>query len=805
MSEAIEQHHRILRRSISRHSGYEVKTVGDCFMVAFKNVEDAVRFALDAQLRLFDDTWHSEIDAAYVEMVLEAEAEANNNAGGKGGYFPGGTSQHDGTSEGGGRDDALLTVDGVASVAAHNYSHGFSYNQHHHHQLYSALGFAPAHNNTNNNNVNHVGQHHATIRNVISVHDVTSSEGFSAAQHADGSNPSPVAVELMNDEGFLANGGPLGSGSVLPLSYVNLTTAVNRAPLPYVGVDAEIIATSHSVTTLSIGGGGGHYAHGGRANNNAAATAFLLGGSNGAFPNLGGGASHSHSNRPRADSAAEKQYERVVSVAHGGGRSTALLSTESVVGEGATAGNANNGKSGEAPRRPFEQYTSAVKQHSSNTNDDFGARKGDLFPTGNNMASPIGGVVVGSNSNPQRKSLALHPLSVYGSGLQSSSEALTEHNADRTVWHGLRVRIGVHYGLGDIRKDPVTLGYDYYGTVVNTASRVEGVGHGGQTLITGCAYEQLGPDFFVKEVDRAVVISLGLQPLRGLDAPILLYQCVPRRVQARRFPPLRLDVEKETEHESEIATVTADGTATGTGSGGGAGDAAFSTPQAVIARVCAVRPYLGTVCPDELLDRFLYLGQTFSPLPSKYMHDVVGKLAEAWGFERTTVAAARSGGEAARTRMLVMLMAKITRAFSISTRRQQREAAGRRGANGSAARGGSSGRGADSYRTGATGASQHTTKNNNSNNGNSNVYVSGGSEVETSSSPVISSNRNNHLSAANAIGAPRITSNGNNSQHNKVLSPASLRSPNSSYARGIHHPQAPPGLVDAAPDSFHES
>lgn len=29
-------------------------------------------------------------------------------------------------------------------------------------------------------------------------------------------------------------------------------------------------------------------------------------------------------------------------------------------------------------------------------------------------------------------------------------------------WNGLRVRVGIHYGLGDITYDTVTKGYDYF-------------------------------------------------------------------------------------------------------------------------------------------------------------------------------------------------------------------------------------------------------------------------------------------------------------------------------------------------------
>ena len=48
------------------------------------------------------------------------------------------------------------------------------------------------------------------------------------------------------------------------------------------------------------------------------------------------------------------------------------------------------------------------------------------------------------------------------------------------LFNGLRVRCGLHYGRCDIKYDPVTKGYDYYGPPVNTAARIESVCHGGQ-------------------------------------------------------------------------------------------------------------------------------------------------------------------------------------------------------------------------------------------------------------------------------------------------------------------------------------
>lgn len=57
MREALDLHNELFRRLIAKHRGYEVKTEGDAFMVAFDEPRDAVRFCLDAQLDLRDLPW----------------------------------------------------------------------------------------------------------------------------------------------------------------------------------------------------------------------------------------------------------------------------------------------------------------------------------------------------------------------------------------------------------------------------------------------------------------------------------------------------------------------------------------------------------------------------------------------------------------------------------------------------------------------------------------------------------------------------------------------------------------------------
>eukprot|EP01065_Artemidia_motanka_P029844 TRINITY_DN35908_c0_g1_i1.p1 TRINITY_DN35908_c0_g1~~TRINITY_DN35908_c0_g1_i1.p1 ORF type:complete len:1098 (+),score=200.23 TRINITY_DN35908_c0_g1_i1:67-3294(+) len=52
MREALGLHNSLLRKVIDDTGGYEVKIIGDAFMVAYESPEDAVRFGLDAQCAL---------------------------------------------------------------------------------------------------------------------------------------------------------------------------------------------------------------------------------------------------------------------------------------------------------------------------------------------------------------------------------------------------------------------------------------------------------------------------------------------------------------------------------------------------------------------------------------------------------------------------------------------------------------------------------------------------------------------------------------------------------------------------------
>jgi predicted ATPase/class 3 adenylate cyclase/Tfp pilus assembly protein PilF len=57
MREALTRHDKLLRETLRRLGGYEVKAESGAFMLAFERAEAAVRFAADMQLRLLTSTW----------------------------------------------------------------------------------------------------------------------------------------------------------------------------------------------------------------------------------------------------------------------------------------------------------------------------------------------------------------------------------------------------------------------------------------------------------------------------------------------------------------------------------------------------------------------------------------------------------------------------------------------------------------------------------------------------------------------------------------------------------------------------
>eukprot|EP01064_Diplonema_japonicum_P026885 TRINITY_DN3848_c0_g1_i2.p1 TRINITY_DN3848_c0_g1~~TRINITY_DN3848_c0_g1_i2.p1 ORF type:complete len:1731 (+),score=385.11 TRINITY_DN3848_c0_g1_i2:32-5194(+) len=61
MAQVVQIHHKMMREGIRKFNGYEVKTEGDAFMVAFGSSKDGVGWCLHMQQQLMDGDWFSEL------------------------------------------------------------------------------------------------------------------------------------------------------------------------------------------------------------------------------------------------------------------------------------------------------------------------------------------------------------------------------------------------------------------------------------------------------------------------------------------------------------------------------------------------------------------------------------------------------------------------------------------------------------------------------------------------------------------------------------------------------------------------
>jgi class 3 adenylate cyclase len=61
MAKALDIHHNVIRNVIQRHNAYEVKTIGDAFMIATSSADTAVQIMNDIQLDLLEADWPIEL------------------------------------------------------------------------------------------------------------------------------------------------------------------------------------------------------------------------------------------------------------------------------------------------------------------------------------------------------------------------------------------------------------------------------------------------------------------------------------------------------------------------------------------------------------------------------------------------------------------------------------------------------------------------------------------------------------------------------------------------------------------------
>src|SRR5687768_2141458 len=84
----LERHNQLVRSAIERFRGYEVKTQGDAFMLAFHSAADAVLCAVEIQRSLEQEVWPPEVGEVLVRIGMHTgEALLDHHPDGSPDYF----------------------------------------------------------------------------------------------------------------------------------------------------------------------------------------------------------------------------------------------------------------------------------------------------------------------------------------------------------------------------------------------------------------------------------------------------------------------------------------------------------------------------------------------------------------------------------------------------------------------------------------------------------------------------------------------------------------------------------------------
>ena len=98
------------------------------------------------------------------------------------------------------------------------------------------------------------------------------------------------------------------------------------------------------------------------------------------------------------------------------------------------------------------------------------------------------------------------------------------------VWAGLRVRIGVHAGRSDCEKLTATR-YDYHGTDVTIALRLEGCGIAGAVAVSEETLKKMDQERLAR---CTIQVEMGEVSLRGLSTKAKITLLLPTSLQARK-------------------------------------------------------------------------------------------------------------------------------------------------------------------------------------------------------------------------------------------------------------------------------
>ncbi|KAL0217877.1 hypothetical protein RCL1_008726 [Eukaryota sp. TZLM3-RCL] len=133
--------------------------------------------------------------------------------------------------------------------------------------------------------------------------------------------------------------------------------------------------------------------------------------------------------------------------------------------------------------------------------------------------------------------------------LESICAPITD-SANKLIWNGLRVRVGVHVGVVDYPLSSTSFftamatkygikrrRTSWLGSHVNMCTDVTNAAHGGQILLSRSAYKKLIEERLPLNV---AVRDIGIYRINSSKPPQQLFECRPLELTGRAFPPPRV-------------------------------------------------------------------------------------------------------------------------------------------------------------------------------------------------------------------------------------------------------------------------
>lgn len=176
--------------------------------------------------------------------------------------------------------------------------------------------------------------------------------------------------------------------------------------------------------------------------------------------------------------------------------------------------------------------------------------------------------------------------------LNAVSAQLITDKDDTVIFKGLSVRMGIHYGDCVSEVDPVTRRMDYFGPMVNKASRISAVADGGQIAVSydfiteiqrclenyqdtdrnasSASDEAFDEEAFTNSIRKDLrsltsqgfdVKEMGEKKLKGLENPELVYSLYPQALAGRIDYHTQLDRPEEAATRDEQPATLRSGTA----------------------------------------------------------------------------------------------------------------------------------------------------------------------------------------------------------------------------------------------------